>query len=265
MRNWSLGHLTVVRARPAELVEIAARAGYDAVCPIVGLVSYEGVPVIPLRMGDPDTLAMARALKSTGLRINTADGFVLSDHTDMQRAAAAVSLMAEMGAGNINVIVSDSDLSRGFDHLCALASMAQSAGVPVALEFTPLSSIASMQDALRWIERTGSANIGLMVDQLHLAQSGEAPADVAKLDPSLVRAAQLCDAPAGMDFAAYAHRAIYERMAPGDGELPVREFMAALPPGLTCALEVPRMDETDLTARAQRMITAARSSDRRLE
>jgi len=263
MREWSLSHLTVVRARPAELVEIAARAGYDAVCPIVGLVAYEGVPVIPLRAGDPDTLALARALKATGLRINTADGFVLTEHTDMQRVAAVLSLMAELGARNVNVIVHESDPGRGFEHVCALDCTAQSLGLAVALEFTPLSSIASMQEALQWIRRAGSANIGLMVDQLHLAQSGETPADVAKLDPSLIRAAQLCDAPAGMDRAAYAHCAIYERMAPGDGQLPVRGFMAALPPDLTCALEIPRIDEPDLTVRARRMLDAARSADRR--
>ena len=263
VRRWSLGHLTVVNARPAELVEIAARAGYDAICPLVGLVDFEGVPVIPLLAGDPDTLAMKRAIKATGVAVNTADGFVLWDNTDMKRASAAVSLMAELGARNINALVFDSNVTRGFDHLCELAAMAQNAGIEVVLEFMPMSQIASLQDALRWIARTGSTHIGLMVDQLHLAQSGGTPADLAAIDPTLIRAAQLCDAPSGMDSATYQRVAIYERMAPGDGELPVSDFMAALPPGLTCTLEIPRRDEPDLTLRAARMIDAGRRVDGR--
>ena len=205
---------------------------------------------------------MKRAIKATGVVVNSADGFVLRDDTDMKRASAAVSLMAEMGARNINTMVFDSDLTRGFDRLCELTVIAQNAGIEVVLEFMPMSRIASLQDALHWISRTGSANIGLMVDQLHLAQSGGTPADLATIDPSLIRAAQLCDAAADMNSATYQRVAIYERMAPGDGELPVREFMAALPPGLTCTLEVPRPDEPNLVLRAARMIASGRRVDR---
>ena len=58
MRRWSLGQLTVIGVRPWELVEIAARSGYDAVDPLVGLVDFPGLPVVPLREGNPDTIRM---------------------------------------------------------------------------------------------------------------------------------------------------------------------------------------------------------------
>lgn len=67
MRRWSLGQLTVVGVRPWELVEIAARAGYDAVDPLVGLVDLPAIPTVPLKAGDPDTVRMAQALKANGI------------------------------------------------------------------------------------------------------------------------------------------------------------------------------------------------------
>jgi hypothetical protein len=89
------------------------------------------------------------------------------------------------------------------------------------LEFTPLSGVASLADLF------------------HLHQSGGTPADLAGVDPAILRGAQLCDGPARMDDAEYFNRAMFGRMAPGEGEMPVREFLGVLPPGLIYGIEVP--------------------------
>ena len=73
--------------------------------------------------------------------------------------------------------------------------------------------------------------------------------------------AQLCDAPAHLSDDEYLRRAMGDRLYPGDGELPVRAFMAALPEAMTCAIEAPFLAEQDLLARAKRGLAAGRAAD----
>jgi sugar phosphate isomerase/epimerase len=259
MRRWSLGQLTVIGVRPAELVEIAARAGYHAVCPIVGLVPVKGLDLIPLRAGDPDTKAMAASLKSNGIQVQNADGYILGPDTDRDEMQRMTDLMAEFGARNINAIVFDEDLGRGAAQLAALDSMAQAVGMTISLEFMAFSPIVTPQQAMDLIATTGSANIGIMLDALHLAQSGAAAGDCRSTD---ILGAQICDAPRNLSFEEYCRMAIEERFAPGEGELPLTDFMAVLPRELTCSVEVPRLNEPDLTVRAKRMLDLARQIDR---
>jgi sugar phosphate isomerase/epimerase len=233
----SLDQLTVNGVRPPELVEIAARAGYGAISPF--LKGSKILPAIPLRAGDPDTIAMARRLKHTGIFINNADGFALFDDVSMQELHAGVALMAEMQARAIVTLQFDSDPARGFDRFCQLREWAQDAGLILLLEFTPLSGVASLADALAYRQRAGQTNIGVLADLFHLHQSGGTPADLAGVDPAILRGAQLCDGPARMDDAEYFNRAMFDRMAPGEGEMPVREFLGVLPPDLIYGVEVP--------------------------
>src|SRR4051812_33213614 len=99
MRKWSLGQLTVMGVKPYELVELAARAGYDAVDPFVGIVQFPGVPMVPLRKGEAETNRMLESMKANGITVNTGDAFLITGENDEDVMARAVDLMAEMGAG----------------------------------------------------------------------------------------------------------------------------------------------------------------------
>jgi len=63
--------------------------------------------------------------------------------------------------------------------------------------------------------------------------------DLRRLDPARIGLAQLCDGPRSPTFEQYAHNALCERQIPGTGELPVADFVAALPPHVVIGLEVP--------------------------
>ena len=261
MTTISLDQLTVCGVRPAELVEIAARAGYGAISPFLN-----GSPelfAIPLRAGDPDTIEMKRRLKETGVFINNADGFALFNETAMENLHAGIALMAEMEARAIVALQFDSDDVRGFDHFCQLNEWAQDAGLPLLLDFTPLSKVASLNDALTYRTRAGEKNIAILVDLFHLHQSGGTPADLAAIDPAIIRGAQLCDGPRHMDAKEYFRRALFERMIPGEGEMPVREFLAALPRDVIYGIEAPlrSLEERGVgdLERASRLIAAARA------
>jgi len=86
--------------------------------------------------------------------------------------------------------------------------------------------------------------------------------DIFNIDPSLIGYAQLCDVPMISKGGTYMEEAMFGRMVPGTGELPLREWIAALPADLEIGLEVPMIDELQagLSPRdhAARVITAAR-------
>lgn len=263
MRHWSLGHLTVLGTSPADLVEIAARAGYDAVDPLVGMPANPSYPIMPIRANDPETRRMAAALKSNGLYIQNADGLVLGGATDHDLCKSVIEVLHDLGAHSLNVVVFDNDLSRALADLVAIDLLCQQAGIKVSIEFLAFATIRSPDEALNLIARTGSSNIRIMVDALHLAQADVAPSTLRDIDPARIACAQLCDAPANLDFESYQRRAIYDRLAPGEGQLPLVDLMRVLPADMVCSVEVPREDETDLLARARRMLDCAREVDRK--
>jgi sugar phosphate isomerase/epimerase len=261
MRKWSLGQLTVVGVRPFELVEIAARAGYDAVDPLVGLVDFPEIPTVPLKAGDPDTIRMAQALKANGIAFNVADAFVLNAQTDLEALRRMVDLVAELGAKSINAIHFDDDRPRGFANLAALDAMAREAGLPVVIEYLKFSQIGTAQEALEAIAAIGSGNMGLMCDPLHHFFAGGTTEEMHGYTASIL-AAQLCDGPADPSFEEYVRMAMGDRLLPGDGALPLTGYMAALPPELMCAIEVPLPAEKDLLRRATMALEAGKAVDR---
>ena len=85
---------------------------------------------------------------------------------------------------------------------------------------------------------------------MHLIRSGASAADLAALDPSLISYAQLCDVPLKSPYPSYGYEAAFERLCPGEGELPLKDIIAALPKDVTIGLEIPMLAkaEAGLTA-----------------
>lgn len=235
----SLDQLTVIGVAPTEFVDIAADAGYDAVSPVVGgpgvLASHR------LAVGDPETEAMVARLRERGIAVNNLDGLVITPGMDWDAYARLIELALHIGAQRGVTLIFDDDPSRAADSFARAAEMARLAGLPLVMEFTELSEIKSLAQATDYIRRSGE-QVGVVVDLLHLAQSGETPADVAEAarhDPTLFLCAQLSDGPARPTFEQYQHNALFERQVPGDGELPVVAFLEALPARTPIGVETP--------------------------
>jgi sugar phosphate isomerase/epimerase len=84
-----------------------------------------------------------------------------------------------------------------------------------------------------------------MVDTLHLMRSGSTVAELAAAEPRWIGGAQFSDGPLTMPADQQLHEALSERMLPGDGEFPLREFVRALPQGVPIGLEVPMQSLKD--------------------
>ena len=101
----------------------------------------------------------------------------------------------------------------------------------------------NLAEALAFISDTGAANAKLMIDAMHLYRSCGTTEDLAGIDATHVGYAQLCDVPMPAQDADYGEEARHERRCPGDGDLPLGDFLRALPRDITVGLEVPMISK----------------------
>ncbi len=66
-----------------------------------------------------------------------------------------------------------------------------------------------------------------------------APTELRELGPEKIGYVQLSDTTLKPRLKSYMEEAMYERMAPGDGELPLAEILAAVPADVVVGLEIP--------------------------
>ena len=100
--------------------------------------------------------------------------------------------------------------------------------------------------------------MGLAVDLLHLVRSGGAPDDIAAIPQELIFYAQFCDS---NDLSAnqdYATEAGSHRLTPGEGKLPIQEFIQALPKNIPIEIEVPQPPNGSAAKRINDIIEASK-------
>ena len=71
-------------------------------------------------------------------------------------------------------------------------------------------------------------------------RSGSSADDLAAIDPAHIGYAQLNDTTLRPRIENYLEEAMFERMVPGEGELPLRDILSALPADIVIEIEVPR-------------------------
>jgi sugar phosphate isomerase/epimerase len=202
------------------------------------------------------------ALRDTGIEIALAEGFRVRSEGDVSEHLRELDIMAELGARCINAGTMEPDLGRTQDQLAALAELTEARGMVFAIEFSPTNAIRSLPIALEVADHIGRARCKIILDAMHFFRTGSTVDDLRKLDPARIGYAQLCDAPM-TSSEPYLPEAMFARQAPGEGELPLRDWIAALPPDLPIGIEAPSL--ADLLAgmnprdHAARMVAAARA------
>ncbi len=260
----SLGYLTLPGVSPPELVRIAAAAGCGGVS-ISAALSAMMTSQASLLEDAGLRAETARALKETGITIDLVEGVSVAPETDLTRARAAIELMRELGAPRFNISVWETDRSRASDLMAGFCEMAVDLEMGVTLEFLRLSQVRSLREAATLVNSGQYPGLQILVDALHLARGGETPADVAALDPQSIGFAQLCDAPAlSPDDEGYMYEAMNERLAPGDGELPLAALLKALPQDLVVALETPMRGRAEAGVSPLERVRLAADAARRL-
>ncbi|MGY1815803.1 sugar phosphate isomerase/epimerase family protein [Blastococcus sp. SYSU D00820] len=236
-----------LRGRPAEaIVDAAAAAGFDSIT----------LRLLEPRAGDHDHLVRdaraRRALRSrmddAGIGLLDVEVVRLRPGTVVDDLEPALDAAAELGARHLLTVDEDPDEERFLVTLAALADRCAARGLVPVLEFMRFSECASFEQALRLVQqarRGGATEVAPLVDALHLARSGGTPQQVAAVAdecPELFPYVQLCDAPRRPPRGGVAEirdEAVTARLLPGDGELPLRPLLDALPPGIPVCIETP--------------------------
>lgn len=268
MHRLALAHLTAIGLSTPEIVTLAADIGCEGVALNPGTIKIDlGGPISRLDHDPSIRRATAQALAATGVQIDLIDALGIEPKFSLGENAAMLEIFRELGATRFNIVVMDSEMSRVSENLAAVCAFADRIGVLPMLEFSGLGGpISSLKIAAGLAGSGEYPSLKLMIDSLHLARCGETPADIAALDPALIGAAQICDGPlAHPGKEAYRHEALFERGIPGEGELPLLDFLKSIPADVLVSPEVPlkalRASGVSIQECARRAVEGARRLD----
>jgi sugar phosphate isomerase/epimerase len=241
MTSLGIGMLSVFALPPVKLIDVAADLGCQYISTVV-----HGQPLVPLGFR-PYSLkdhalrkALLAAMTHRGVTISLGDGFLVLPGAEMRDFSAYLDALAELGVPWIDTVSLDPDLSRTCDQFATLTELAAQRDIQTVVEPVPGLTIADLPTALAAREHVGRPDFRLLIDTMHLVRSGSGAAELAALDREYIGYAQLCDTTLRPRTENYAEEAVFERMVPGDGELPLAEILAALPPDIVLELEIPQ-------------------------
>ncbi|MGH8350434.1 MAG: sugar phosphate isomerase/epimerase family protein [Pseudomonas sp.] len=239
-RVFSLASLTVLELSPPDMVEVAARAGYSH-------VGLRLVPATPEEhhfalVADSELRRQTLArLRDTGIGVLDVEILRLKPETVVADFEKILEVGAQLGASELLVAGNDPDEQRLTEHFAELCDLAALYGLHPHLEFMPWTDARNLQQAVRIVENAGRENGGVLVDAFHFDRSESRLEDLAKVAPSRLRYAQLCDV-AGLrptDMAEILRQARNERRFPGDGDCDLSGLLGCLPTNIPLSLEIP--------------------------
>ena len=261
-RPISLAALTVLELTPPQMVDCAAKAGFNH----IGIRLLPATPTEPQYdiVGDTPLLReVERRLADSGVKVLDVEIFRLTPDTRVGNYEAAIATAARLGASELLVAGNDPDEARLTDQFAAFCDLAGSYGLGADLEFMPWTDAKDLRQAARIIERTGRDNAGMLIDAFHLSRSRSRIEDIAMIPPSRLHFMQFCDAPAvvpaTMDAILAEARA--ERLFPGEGGVDLLGLLRAVPRELPLSLEVPThtlAKTVSATERARRALAATK-------
>ncbi len=228
----------------------------------VGITDYAPYPAWSLRDEPALRREMIAAMRDTGVKIGLAEGFSAKAGADVADFAADLDLFAELGAVRLNAICMEDDMAMAVDQLGKLAGMAADRGMTFTIEFFPSEGINSFERALQVIDGIGRDKARILLDSMHFFRTGGTLEKLAGAGSDVIGYVQLADAPDTPPGESYFMDSMFARQVPGEGELPLRELVAALPADMPISLEVPQLADLKAMgprAHAARVTEAARA------
>ena len=261
-RRLSLAHLTVLDTTPPELVTVAAAGGFRTIGIRLTATPSVGIPPYDILRDGPLLRETLLRLADTGVSVLDTEFLRFEPDQPIGIPEGFLEVSARLGAESVLVMSAEPEESRTIERFCELCDRAAQYGLHVGLEFAIYTGVRTLAHAADVVARSKRSNASVLIDALHFSRAGGLPAHVASVDPSLFRYAQICDAgpdiPAPTDTPNLVREARTGRLLPGEGVLPLKDLVAALPPDLPLAIEAPCRATADLPAveRAKRAYRA---------
>jgi sugar phosphate isomerase/epimerase len=235
--------LCVFGMPPVEYVHLTADLGCRYITTgLVGFAPLKALDYQPFSLRDDPRLRqdLLAAMDDRGVSISLGEGLLIAPGVDVRSYAADLDIMAELLIPRINTVSLEPDRARTFDELAVLTDLAAERGIVTSVEPVPGLAIADLPTAMAAVEHVARDEISMLIDTMHVARSGAGADDLRSLPAERIGHVQLSDVPLrSTKDHNYAEEAMYYRMAPGEGELPLADMLAALPRDRVVGLEVP--------------------------
>jgi sugar phosphate isomerase/epimerase len=198
MMGWqfSLAHLTSLQCSPPQLIEIAARAGYE-------FVGLRPIPVgahdEPLHPFATDRALFSRtkaALAATGVRLLDIEVARIIKEAQPQDYLPAIEAAAQLGGKHVLSSAWCDDRPYIQDFFAELCALARQFGLTVDLEFVTWSGIRTLNEAADLVRASQCDNAGIVVDTLHFDRCHADVATLGSQPRDWFHFVQISDAPA---------------------------------------------------------------------
>lgn len=263
--------LTMLDVSPPDFVNIAREAGFDSVSLRVEAASPGEEPWL-----DPDSPMLQktiRQMEQAGMRTLTAEVVRLRPETVPSHYERTLEAAARLRARYLLVNSDDPEIDRARETFAVLNGNARQYGIRPLIEPITYTQASKLDDA---IEIAADSGGGILIDALHFHRSGGSPEQLRTVAPELLPLVQLCDAPLAPPAGLPRRRALpggqstdgsdlqlesrAMRLLPGDGELPLKELLDALPDDIPVSVEAPvsslreTLSESEFARRARRSV-----------
>jgi sugar phosphate isomerase/epimerase len=214
-----------------EQVAAAASAGFTAITSWPNVWRHarkrDGLTLADMRVLLDDHGLMLTDVELVADWVPAADAGPFARGTSREEAFEVATALGASTLCTSHAVDGDLVLDRDAESFARLCDDAAEHGLRVALEFVPFTGIPDLATAARVIDRAGRPNAGLVVDVWHLARSGGTPDGLRRVRPEAVFTVQLADGPAAAPLD-LVDDAMFHRLPPGTGELPLVDSLAVL-------------------------------------
>lgn len=234
--RFGLAPLSLLGVEPAELVRIAATAGFDFVGLRVVPVTHQE-PDLNLLPGSARLTEVREALAQTGLPVVDIEFLALDGRVTRENWLPVLESGGALGASSVTAAGCDTDRERLSDTLAELAQDCREHRLWLNLEPISYQPVHSIPEAAALARQSRCC---WLPDTLHISRFGGTAQELGDHTAS-VTMLQVCDgnwpAPETRDGLIEESRS--KRLVPGTGDFELVSMIRALAPGTDLSVEVP--------------------------
>ncbi len=172
--------LTALSLTPPQLVEVAARTGYQYAGVRMTRVTPDEV-LYPLSTDRGLRQETKARMADTGIRILDIELLRMDPTLDADHFLPCLEAGAELGAHHAIAQLPDPDRERAIARFARLCDLAKPLDIFVSLEFPHWTETGNLAEATRVVRAVNRSNAGILIDMLHFGRSDSSLEELAKL------------------------------------------------------------------------------------
>lgn len=259
--EFSLAHMSLLKIPPPELVEIAAKTGYQYVSLRISPVTATD-KIHPLINNNKMMKQTKMRMADTGIKVHDIELVRMDFETEPEVYFPFFEAGAELGARAVIVQLPDADRERANARFARLCDMAKPLGMTVDLEFISWSETPDLKAAEAVLRAANKPNAGILVDFLQFHLSKSSLKDLKELPRDWFHFVHLCDIEKEIPktLEERIHLVRHNRIFPGEGDLNLHGILGCMPE-VVYSVEIPNdvlVEKLGPEEHARRAIQAAK-------